>query len=468
MMALGTAPLSAETLREALTKAYVNNPTLAAARDGQRALDETVPIIRANGLPSVDLTGAYNENIKSASNSFTSPTRLVNGQLSVTVPLYTGGAVRNSKKAAYSRVQAGQAGLRSTEADLFTAVVAAYVDVLRDESIVGLNLNQVKVLQTNLEATKDRFEVGDLTRTDVAQSEARLAIAQSQFEGAQAQLVASRERYVQLVGSAPVSLEQPPLLPNLPASHDVAVTKALESNPSMAAASKAADAALYDIKSAKASRLPKVQAVGNTAYTNFLNSLGGGAGGVSFSQSQNSVAAGIQASIPLFQGGGPAAQVRQAQARAGQAYEQMIEVERAIIAQTRSSYASWQAANAVIVSSEKAVSANALSLEGVRAENSVGNRSILDILNAEQELLNSKVQLVSARRNAYVAGFALLAAMGQAEARDLGLDGGLLYDPQLNFDRVRKKVWDWADDPAPKADSTRTVDIPAQNPSIKP
>jgi outer membrane protein len=468
MLALGNAPLSAETLREALTKAYVNNPTLAAARDGQRALDETVPIIRANGLPSVDLTGAYNENIKSASNSFTSPTRLVNGQLSVTVPLYTGGAVRNAKKAAYSRVQAGQAGLRSSEADLFTAVVAAYVDVLRDESIVGLNLNQVKVLQTNLEATKDRFEVGDLTRTDVAQSEARLAIAQSQFEGAQAQLIVSRERYVQLVGSAPVSLEQPPLLPNLPASHDVAVTKALEANPAMAAASKAADAALYDIKSAKASRLPKVQAVGNTAYTNFLNSLGGGVAGVSFSQSQNSVAAGIQASIPLFQGGAPAAQVRQAQARAGQAYEQMIEVERAIVAQTRSSYASWQAANAVIASSEKAVSANALSLEGVRAENSVGNRSILDILNAEQELLNSKVQLVSARRNAYVAGFALLAAMGQAEARDLGLDGGLLYDPQLNFDRVRKKVWDWADDAAPKADSTRTVDIPAQNPSIKP
>jgi outer membrane protein len=108
-----------------------------------------------------------------------------------------------------------------------------------------------------------------------------------------------------------------------------------------------------------------------------------------------------------------------------------------------------------------------LSLEGVRAENSVGNRSILDILNAEQEYLNAQVQLVSARRNAYVAGFSLLAAMGHAEARDLGLDGGALYDPLVNYKRVQTYKWDWANDPEPAPIATRTVDSAAQNPSVR-
>ena len=137
-------------------------------------------------------------------------------------------------------------------------------------------------------------------------------------------------------------------------------------------------------------------------------------------QSDYGLTAGVGLTLPLFQGGRPAAQVRQAQARRGQAIEQVTATERGVIAQTRSAYAGWQSAQQVIASSEVAVNANKLSLEGVRAENSVGTRTILDILNAEQELLNSQVTLVTARRDAYVAGFALLAAMGQAEARDLG------------------------------------------------
>ena len=466
--ALFASSASAETLQEALVKTYQTNPTLAAARAGQRANDENVPIARSNGLPDLNLNGGYNENLKQASNLFTSPTRSVSGQLNLTVPLYTGGAVRNGVRSADARIKAGQDNLRGVESDVFTSAVAAYVDVLRDEAIVGLNRNQVKVLQTNLEATKDRFEVGDLTRTDVAQSEARLALAQSQLEGGEAQLIASRERYVQVVGTEPVALAQPPALPNLPSSSDAALAAALGDNPSLAAVKKTAEASRFDIASAKASRLPKIQAVSNGSYTNFLNTQVSSNPAIAVNQSQSTITAGIQATIPLFQGGGPSAQVRQAQARSNQSLEQVIEVERAIVAQTRSSYASWRAANAVIVSSEKAVSANALSLEGVKAENSVGNRSILDILNAEQELLNSRVQLVGAQRNAYVAGFALLSAMGMAEARDLGLDGGTLYDPQTNYDRVRRKIWDWDDDAKPAATSTRTVDTPAQNPAIKP
>jgi len=464
-LGLMASAAEAETLRDALAKAYSSNPTLTGARAGQRANDENVPIAESRGLPTLDLSGGYTENVQTSSSA--SPARQVAGRLNFAVPVYQGGAVKNAVRAADSRVDAGQANLRGTEASVFSQVVAAYMDVLRDEAIVGLNRSQVKVLKTNLEATRDRFEVGDLTRTDIAQSESRLALAQSQLEGAESNLIASRERYVQLVGDEPGDLQQPPPLPNLPETADVAVDKALANNPDLIAAKKNQDAARYDVGAAKASRLPKVSLVADKSYANFLNSLQSFIPGFNTSQTSENATAGVQLTVPLYHGGSPSAQVRQAQARSSQAIEQMIATERSIVAQTRSAFASLRASNAVIVSSEAAVAASALSLEGVRAENTVGNRSILDILNAEQEYLNAQVQLVSARRNAYVAGFTLLAAMGQAEARDLGLDGGALYDPETNYKRVRNSIWDWDSDPTPKPVATRTVDTKAQNPSVK-
>ena len=146
--------------------------------------------------------------------------------------------------------------------------------------------------------------------------------------------------------------------------------------------------------------------------------------------------------------------------------EQEVGVERAVVANVRTAYAQWRAANSLIASTQIAVDAATLSLEGVRAENTVGNRTILDILNAENELLNAQVQLATAQRNAYVAGFNLLSAMGKAEARDLGLDGGVLYDPQANYDRVHNRKWDWSNDPDPVADATRTVDTAPQDGSV--
>jgi outer membrane protein len=171
--------------------------------------------------------------------------------------------------------------------------------------------------------------------------------------------------------------------------------------------------------------------------------------------------------MPIFQGGLTAARQRQATALANAALEDVIAAERSIIADARAAFASWIASNQIIESSEVAVDAAELSLEGVRAENSVGNRTILDVLNAQQELLNAQVQLVTARRNAYVAGFNLLVAMGRAEARDLGLDGEIpLYDPVANLERVQDIIWDWQQDPDPAAQSTRTVDIPAPTGNI--
>ena len=465
---LAATPLQAETLRDALIAAYETNPNLTAAREGQRAINEAVPLAKANGRPDVTVQPTYFENIMQDGGASVTQARGFSVNGTVSAPIYAGGGIRNAVRASENRVEAGFANLRGTESAIFSAVVAAYMDVIRDESIVGLNRAQVGVLQVNLEATKDRFEIGDLTRTDVAQSEARLAQAISSMETARANLIRSKETYIQLVGNAPGDLEAPPPLPNLPATPDSAVNVALDSNPDIIAARENREAAGFDRKSANASRLPTVSVFTQTSYSNALNSQSSNIPGFQANNSSMTGQAGVRATIPLYQGGQPAAQIRQAQARLGQAQELEIAAEREAIAQTRASYASWKASLGVISSSERAVAANELSLEGVRAENSVGNRTVLDILNAEQELLNSKVQLVAARRNAYVAGFTLLAAMGKAEARDLGLESGTLYDPIADYARVENAWNDWSSQPDPTAKATRTVDTPAQTAEIKP
>jgi outer membrane protein len=247
-----------------------------------------------------------------------------------------------------------------------------------------------------------------------------------------------------------------------------AIVTALENNPNLIAAKERAEAAGYDVKVAGAGRLPTVGVFVNGDYSDFFGTLGGPIA-ANFAQSEKTANAGVRVTIPLFQGGLPAARQRQAGARESAALEDVIAAERQVIAETRATYSNWQAANAVIKSAIAAVEAAELSLEGVRAENSIGNRTVLDVLNAEQELVNARAQLVTARRNAYVAGFNLLALMGKAEARDLNLDtGGMLYDPEVNFDRVRDKIWDWDRDPEPEAKSTRTVDIPPADATIGP
>ncbi len=456
----------AETLQGALAKAYENNPTLTAARAGQRANDENVPIEKSFGLPEIGTSANYEENLISPGNSFSSPTRGLSAGARLTVPIYQGGAVRNAVRAAKYRVEAGQADLRATEASIFAQVVGAYMDVIRDMAIVGLNRNNVAVLQTNLQATSDRFEIGDLTRTDVAQSEARLALAQGDLRTAEANLIGSREAYIRLVGAAPTDLQPPPTLPGLPGSAEEAVAIALDNNPDIAAANLEIDASRADIGVAKASRAPKLSATLGGGYNNFLGSLSSGIPGVGVTQETSNAAAGLSLTLPIFTGGRRSAQVRQAQSRSSQAIENYVATERSVIAQTRGAYAAWQANERVIAATEKAVSANALSLEGVRAENSVGTRSILDILNAEQEYLNTQVQLVSARRNSYVAAFSVLAAMGKAEAEDLGIGGGTLYDPEVNYERVEGQIWDWADDPAPQRQATDTRDVPAADADV--
>src|SRR5437764_731407 len=461
----GTA--SADTLREALVSAYQTNPTITAQRQALEATDATVAIARAAGRPQVTAQVGLNRNLARSgilNSGGKGPTLSAGADLSV--PLFNGGSVRNSVQAAKTRVEAGRATLRAVEGDVFTNAVSAYMNVIRDRAVVELNKNNVKGTWTNLEAPRDRFQIGDLTRTDVAQSEARLQLGRAQLSTAQGQLTASEATYRQQIGHPPGQLAPPPPLPPLPTTPEEAVRIALANNPDLIAISRQAIAAGYDVRVVEASRLPTISAVASETYVNAL----GGSTTPLFPSTGTQSTIGLSARVPIFQGGLPAARIREAQAQEGQVLEQVVGTERAVVQAARAAFAIYDAAQKAIQSETVAVQANQLALEGARAEQSVGTRTVIEVLNAEQELLNSQVALVTAKRDAYVAGFQLLNAMGQAQAQDLGLDGGPLYDPLGNYRRVSKNWNDWASDPRHPTIATRTVspqELPP-NPIVTP
>jgi outer membrane protein len=457
-LAAGTA--SADTLREALSSTYRANPTLMAQREALKSTDAGVAIARSGGRPTVGATVGVTRDLTRSGRFDTGGSKgpFVTGGVDLSYPLFQGGQVRNNIEASKSRVEAGRATLRAVEGDIFTEAVAAYMDVIRDRAIVELNENQVRVLGTNLEATSDRFEIGDVTRTDVAQSEARLSLGRSNLTTAQGRLATSEENYRRVIGRRPDALQPPPPLPPFPATADQAVQIALVNNPDLIAITRQAEAANYDVRSVRGTRLPSVSAIASADYANTISGDNGG-----LPRSGTATSVGLQGRVPLYQGGLPGARIRQAQAIEGQTLEQRVATERAVVAAARSAFATYQAATNAIASNQVAVNANELALEGARAENSVGTRTILDVLNAEQELLNAQVALVTARRDQYVAGFQLLNAMGQAEADDLGLEGGALYDPLGNYRRVAGDWNDWSNDPRHTPASTRTV-TPAEQP----
>ncbi|MEM6266998.1 MAG: TolC family protein, partial [Pseudomonadota bacterium] len=298
IMSLG-APAKSDTLREALVSAYNTNPTLQGARAEQRATDEEVPVQRAPGLPNLAVTATHIEFVRQSANQFTAPERNLGVNAQLQVPVYSGGAVRNNIRAAEERVAAGQASLRGTESSIFSQTVAAYMDVLRTEALAALAANQVEVLQVNLQATSDRFEIGDLTLTDVAQSESRLAVAQGELRNAYANLIAARETYIELVGEEPKDLQAPPPLPGLPDTVGLAVVSALENNPDLLAAKERADAAGFDTKVAGAGRLPTIGLFANGDYSNFFGTLGGPIA-QDLIQAETTANLGVQVTIPIF------------------------------------------------------------------------------------------------------------------------------------------------------------------------
>jgi len=479
-MGMATGAAQATTLADALLSAYQGNPTLTGARAQLRATDEQSAIARAGGRPTLGGSASYTQGLQGLRSQQGYDKSLTAG-VQLSVPIYQGGRVRNAIHAADTRVTGGQASLRGTEGQVFVDTVSAYMDVLRDRAIVELNGNNVKVLETNLESSSDQFQAGTLTRTDVAQSQARLEDGRAQLTTARSNLTNSEENYRRVIGQLAGAIDQPPPLPPLPDTADHAEDTAIDNSPDIAAAVAAVKAARFDTQTARASRLPTVSATAGTnyyRYSGFANSgLGAGAGteagvgsggGAVFAGTASQ--AGVTLSVPLYQGGLPGAQVRQAQDFESAAIESETATERQVVANVRAAFSTYQASLGVIRSSEEALKANTLAQEGVQAEQSAGLRQVLDVLNAEQEKLQSQVNLVTARHDAYVAGFQLLNAMGLVDYKHLGLNGGALYDPNTDYRHARRAINDWDENPRPQpvAKTTYGPSLVPENPPVTP
>lgn len=448
------APALAESLKDAIALAYSNNPSVAAARARVRQADEGVPIASAAARPSLNLQGSMDQSL---SDNFADLGQIWSGGLTLRQSVWEGGRIRAGVSAAEARIEASRLNLSAAEQALITDTVTAYADVLRTQEIVSLNENQVKVLQQELRASRDRFEVGDVTRTDVAQSEARLAAADSNLIGARGNAIFARQAYQRLVGRAPGQLEPLPPLPPLPADEAQALQRATELNPGLGASKANEKAAAEDVRAAKAGRMPSIGVQASANYTEYSNDRVGASG--------FDPRIGVTAGMPLFSGGLIAAQVRQAQARQSEALENISQTERLVTEGVNNSWALLRTSEATIVAAKSQTSANTLAAEGVRQENQVGSRDILDVLNAEQELLNSRVQLVQAERDRYVAAYQLLESVGAA---DIALEGTGVerYDPTTNAQRVRGKGFaEFGYDPDPRTDRARNT-APLSNPSL--
>jgi outer membrane protein len=351
--------------------------------------------------------------------------------------LYTGGRLAHGITAAQATILAGRENLRDIEQSVLTSVIQAYADVIRDTEILRVRQENLTVLRRQLDESNARFEVGEITRTDVAQSEARLAQSEADLASAQAQLSVSRAAYAAVVGQTPTDLAPMPDLPGVPTDFDAALDVALLDNPGVRAAAYTLEAAEANVAAAKSEYLPSVRAT--ASYGGSTNDLS------SFDLAdRTSFQAGATLSVPLFTGGLNASRVAQALERANAAQINVEGERRATLQSVSSAFAQVLSARSTLAAGEEAVRAASVAAEGVRQEAQVGLRTTLDVLNQELELRSAQVTLASARRNEYVAQANLLAAMGKLEGQDL--DPSIeAYDPMDNFNRVRNRgglPWD--------------------------
>ncbi|KZB53889.1 TolC family outer membrane protein [Thalassospira xiamenensis] len=425
---------SAESLEEALIKAYQSNPTLESGRAALRATDEEVSQALSNWRPNVSLSGEAgfrdldtDQNGTETDNSLTPYT--VGAE--VVQPLYRGGRTVAETDRAESRIRAARAALRSSEQDVLLQVATAYFNVLRDTAVVELNQNNVRVLERQLEATRDRFSVGEVTRTDVSQAEARLAGSKADLISAQGNLANTRAQYERLVGNKPDNLEIPNPLSGLPTSVTDVLAIAQEQHPDVVQAQYTEDAAKSDIRLSEGSLYPEVNLTAGIqrAYESSQEDL-----------TADSAEVLAQVTVPLYQQGAVYSSVRAAKQTAGQARVQVDEARRAVIENATSSWETLVTARASIESQQAQVASAEVALDGVQREASVGSRTVLDVLDQEQELLQARVNLVGSRRDAAVAEFQVKAAMGALNAQVLGLPVEI-YDTESNYNKVKDQWW---------------------------
>jgi len=430
-VACASTPVVALTLDQALASAYEYSPRIDAERARLRATDEEVPIAQSGYRPDIGATADVGYNVSNTNPGPTTQTKPRGYGISITQPIFRGFQVTNAVSQAESLVRAGRETLRAVEQEILLEAVTAFMDVVRDQAIIRLNENNLKVLSEELKATQDRFAVGEVTRTDVAQSEARRADAVAQLDQSRANLQTSRAAFERTVGLPATGLIEPSLkISMLPASQDEAVNIGTQENPNIVGALYNEQASRYNVDRIRGALLPQVQVEAD--YTDRFG-IGGG-----IRESEEAQVVG-RVSVPIYQAGGVIhAQVRQAK---HEHLARLQDIEQARVVVKANVIASWSqllGARAQLVSAKAAVDANQTALNGVREEERVGQRTLIEVLNAQQELLNSQVNLVTTRRNVIVAAYGLQAALGRLDALSLGVTG-VVYDPVAHSEEVDRK-----------------------------
>ena len=436
LLALLGQAAQAETLDDALAAAYDNNPQLLAERAQLRATDESVPKALSGWRPTVQVSGSagYNrtqiESLNDASvpggADYLSPYQY---GLSATQPLYQGGRTAAQTQAALNQVYAERAHLTAVEQSVLLAAVTDYLNVVEAQSTLDLTINNQHVFEKQREATGDRFQVGEVTRTDVAQADAALAQAIAQRQQADGQLQVARAAYRRDIGDMPGILVTPNGVLSLPGSKEEAIDQATAANPDVVSAQFTRAASEDNVKVVRSQLLPNLS----------LNATVGRSNDAQFQRLRfNDQSVTAQVSVPLYEAGSVYADTRAAKQTVGVRMSQFELARRQAIESASAAWEQLKETSANVVSFESQIKANELALQGVQQESAVGERTVLDVLNAEQALFQSRVNLVQARHDQLVAKYTLAAAVGQLTARSLGLQVKF-YDGDSHLATVRRK-----------------------------
>jgi TolC family type I secretion outer membrane protein len=423
----------AETLKEALSSAYQNNPRLAAQRARVRSTDEGVPQALAGWRPTVTAIGEAGPRVIEQDDSVignssdTLFSRTIRGEIQQ--PIYRGGRTVASVRSAENTVRADRARLTSVEQAVLLDTVRAYADVVRDQSVVELTVKNEQRLTRQLEATRDRFRVGEVTKTDVFQSEARVARATAERIRAEGSLENSRAAYKNVVGTLPGKLAKATLPGPLPASRKDTVAAAFAGSPDVLAAEYDERASLDNVDRVRGELLPSLSLIGAAERDKELTRSGA---------EVDSLEAQLRLDVPLYQAGATWSRLRASKQAVSERRQGIDQARRTAEQTANQAWNDLETARAAIKSVGKQVQANQVALDGVQREAEVGARTVLDILDAEQELLDSQVNLVRSERDELVAAFATISAIGALTARSLQLPVEY-YDPEVHYQEVRDK-----------------------------
>ena len=436
----GPTPALADTIEAALVRSYQNNPQLNAQRAQVRSTDENVPQALSGYRPKVGLslsTGYQYQDIQQTQKGSTIhgnnplatlPLQPNSASLTVNQTLYNGNQTANRTRAAESQVSGSREALRNLDQSVLLLAASTYMDYLRDAATLEVQRSNVRVLEQTLKQTRDRFNVGEVTRTDVAQSEAQLAAGRTQALTAESTLTTTRANYRKVIGNDPVNLAPgSPVDRFLPATLASAIELSLVENPTVTAAMYGIDVNYLQVKINEGALLPTVtvQAAVSTAYQQTLTVF-----------RTNTASAIATASIPIFQGGAEYSLIRQSKENLAQQRLNLETTRDQTRANLVQAWGQLEAGKAQVQSAQAQVTASEIALNGVREEAKAGQRTTLDVLNAQQALVNARVALVTAQHDRVVASYSVLSAVGRLAPQVLGLNT-TVYDPSVHYQQVR-------------------------------